>query len=328
MRRREFITLLGGGAAAWPLAAGAQQPAMPIVGFISGGIEHTSAARLAAFRNGLSEVGFVEGQNVTVEYHWLDGHYEHLVALLADLVRRRVAVIATPATTAAAVAAKTATMIIPIVFGVGEDPVALGLVGNLARPGGNATGINFFSSEINAKRLSLMYELLPTAKRFAVLVNPTNPSSAEGATKDVQKAAHAFGLETPILNASSPDEIDLAFSALARVSPDALFVAGDAFFTSRAVQFATLAARDRMPASYASREMVDAGLLMSYGVDLAYTFRQVGNYVGRILKGEKPGDLPVQQSTKFEFVINVRTAKALGLTISRDFLLVADEVIE
>jgi putative ABC transport system substrate-binding protein len=239
-----------------------------------------------------------------------------------------VAVIATPATTAAALAAKRATATIPIVFGVGEDPVALGLVGNLAQPGGNATGINLFASEINAKRLSLMHELLPAAKRFAVLVNPANASSADGASRDVQKAALGLGLETSILKASSPDEIDAAFSTFISEPSDALYIAGDAFFTSRAVQLATLAARDRMPASYASREMVDAGLLMSYGVDFAYTFRQVGNYVGRILNGEKPADLPVQQSTKFEFVINVRTAKALGLNVASSIQLLADEVIE
>jgi putative tryptophan/tyrosine transport system substrate-binding protein len=326
-RRREFIALVGG-AAAWPFAVHAQQSVMPIVGFINGGNENASAKRLAAFRRGLSELGYTEGQNVAVEYHWLDGHYDRLAPLLADLVRRHVAVIATPASNPAALAAKTATATIPIVFGVGEDPVALGLVGNLSRPSGNATGINFFSLEINAKRLSLMHELLPAAKRFAVLVNPTNASSADGTSKDVQKAALSLGLETSILNASSPDEIDAAFSTLVREPSDALFVAGDGFFTSRAVQFATLAARDRMPASYASSEMVDAGLLMSYGVDFADTFRQVGNYVGRILKGEKPADLPIQQSTKFEFVINMRTAKALGLNVANSIQLLADEVIE
>jgi putative tryptophan/tyrosine transport system substrate-binding protein len=261
-----------------------------------------------------------------VEYHWLDGQYERLPAVPADLARHRVSVIATPGSTAASLAAKATTAAIPIVFALADNPVALGLVASLARPGGNATGINFLSREVNAKRLGLMYELLPTARRFGVLVNPGNPSSINQA--ELQEAARVLALELVILNASSPDEIDAAFVALARERSDALFVAGDSFFGSRAVQFATLAVRDRMPASYASRELVEAGLLMSYGVNFPDVFRQVGTYVGRILRGEKPTDLPVQQSTKFEFVINMRTAKALGLTVSNSTQLLADEVIE
>jgi len=261
-----------------------------------------------------------------VEYHWLSGHYERLPALLAELVQRRVSVIATPASTVAALAAKAATSTIPIVFGVGEDPVKLGLVTSLARPGGNATGVNFLSREVNAKRLGLMHELLPTARRFAVLANPANPSSADEA--ELQEAARVLGLDILIFKAGSADEIDAAFAALARERSDALFVAGDGFFTSRAVQFSTLAARDRIPASYASRELVEAGLLMSYGVDFIDAFRQVGNYVGRILKGERPADMPVEQPTKFAFVINMRTAKALGLEVPNSLQLLADEVIE
>jgi putative ABC transport system substrate-binding protein len=329
IRRREFISLLGGAAASslWPLPARTQQPAAPVVGFINSGAANTvEAARLTAFRKGLNESGYVEGRNVAVEYHWLGGHYERLPALLAELVQRRVSVIATPASTVAALAAKAATSTIPIVFGVGEDPVKLGLVTSLARPGGNATGVNFLSREVNAKRLGLMHELLPTARRFAVLANPANPSSADEA--ELQEAARVLGLDILIFKAGSADEIDAAFAALARERSDALFVAGDGFFTSRAVQFSTLAARDRIPASYASRELVEAGLLMSYGVDFIDAFRQVGNYVGRILKGEKPADMPVEQPTKFAFVINMRTAKALGLEVPNSLQLLADEVIE
>jgi len=295
---------------------------------VNGGSQNVQLARLAAFRKGLGETGYIEGRNVTVEYTWLDGHYERLPALVADLVRRRVAVIATPGSTPASLAAKAAAPAIPLVFGVGEDPVTLGLVTSLARPGGNATGVNFFSSEIDAKRLGMMHELLPNARRIAAVVNPGNTISAEQAEKELREAARTIGLEILVFKAGSPDEIDAAFAALARERCDALFVAGDGFFTSHAVQFATLTARERMPASYASRDMVEAGLLMSYGVNLAEAFRLSGNYVGRILKGEKPADLPVQQSTKFEFVLNMRTAKALGLNVSSAIQLVADEVIE
>jgi putative ABC transport system substrate-binding protein len=326
MRRREFITLLGG-AAAWPLTASAQ-PVLPIIGFVHGGAAHAFPGRIAAFRAGLSEAGYVEGQNVLIEYHWLEGHFERLPAVLADLIRRRVAVIATPGSTPASIAAKSATSTIPIVFGVSEDPVALGIVASLARPGGNATGINFFVSEIDTKRFGLMHELLPKATRFAVLVNPADATASAATSKALMEAARTLGLDVVFFNASTPDEIDAAFAVFARERSDALFIAPEGFFASRAVQFATLAARDRMPASFATREMVEAGLLMSYGVNFADTFRQVGNYVGRILKGEKPGDLPVVQPTKFEFVINMRTAKTLGLDVPPMLLARADEVIE
>jgi ABC-type uncharacterized transport system substrate-binding protein len=330
MRRREFITLLGGAAAAWPLAARAQQPAMPVVGFINAGVANTSAGRgrVAAFRKGLSEAGYAEGQNVIVEYHWLEGHYERLPALTADLIRRRVAVIATPASTEASLAAKAATATIPIVFGVAEDPVKLGIVASLARPGGNATGINFFGVEVDAKRLGLMHELLPKASRFAVLINPANAATAQATSKALKEAKGALGLDALFFNASTAAEIDAAFAAFGRERADALFIAGDAFFASRSVQIATLAVRDRIPASYVSREMVEGGLLMSYGTVFVDMFRQVGVYTGTILKGAKPAHLPVLQSTKFEFVLNLQTARSLNLDIPPMLLARADEVIE
>ena len=326
MRRRDFIALVG--AAAWPLAARAQQTAMPVVGFINAGTANASTRRIAAFRKGLSEAGYTEGQNVIVEDHWLEGHYDRLPAVVTDLVQRRVAVIATPGNTEAALAAKTATTTIPIVFGVPEDPVVLGIVASLARPGGNATGVNFFANEIDAKRFGLMHELLPKATRFAVLVNPANARPTEYTSKAVKEAAGALGLNALLFNASTRAEIDAAFAAFGRERADALFIAGDAFFYSRAVQLATLAVRDRMPASYPSREMVEAGLLMSYGAILADVFRQVGIYTGSILKGAKPADLPVLQPTKFEFVINLQTARSLNLDIPPTLLARADEVIE
>jgi putative ABC transport system substrate-binding protein len=329
MRRRAFITLLGGAAAAWPLAARAQQPALPVVGFIRDGSADASARFVAAFRKGLNETGYVEGQNVTVEYHWLEGQYDRLSTLVADLVRRRVAVITAIGTAQAALAAKVATATIPIVFGVGDDPVKLGLVASLARPGGNATGINSFVQEVVAKRLRLLHELVPKAVRVAVLVNPANASSAESVLREVQQAAPIIGLQIQmILNAGTIGEIDAAFAALARERSDALFVAGDAFFFDRRVQFATLTARDRIPATYAVRDLVAAGGLMSYGPDLAEMFRQAGVYTGNILKGAKPADLPVLQSTKFEFVINLQTARALGIDVPPGLLSIADDVIE
>jgi putative ABC transport system substrate-binding protein len=328
VRRRDFITLAVASAAAWPLAARAQQAALPVVAFINPGTPEAEAARLAAFRKGLAESGFVEGQNVTVEYHWLDGHYERLPALLRELSQRRVAVIAVPASTPAALAAKAANTTIPFVFGVGENPVELGLVASLARPGGNATGLNLVSEEVNTKRFGLMHELLPAATRFALLVNPANTSSAKKASMELQEAAKGFGLEVVILNATTPDEIDAAFAAIARERCNALFIAGDGFFTSRATQFATLTARDRLPASYSNIEMVEAGLMMSYGVNFPEAFRQSATYVGRILKGEKPADMPVEQPTKFELILNMRTAKALGLNVPYSMQLFADKVIE
>ena len=299
-----------------------------MVAFVNGGSPDISARFVAAFRKGLNETGTIEGQNVTVEYHWLEGQQDRLPALVADLVRRRVAVIATPASTPAALAAKAATATIPIVFGVPEDPVRLGLVASLARPGGNATGINFFSEEVVAKRLRLLHDLVPKAVHVAVLVDPANATGAESTLRAVQQAAPAIGLQIQILNATTIGEIDVAFAALAREHPDILFVAGDSLFTSRRGQFAILAARERIPAAYANRDIVAAGGLMSYGTDLADTFRQVGVYTGNILKGAKPADLPVLQSTKFEFAINLQTARALGIEVPPAVLSIADEVIE
>jgi len=329
MRRRDFISALAGAATAWPLAANAQQqPALPVVAFINGGAADAMADLSGAFSKGLAQAGYTENQNVIIEYHWLEGHYERLPALLHDLINRRVAVIATPGTTPALLAAKAATKTIPIVFGVAEDPVALGVVASLARPGGNATGINFFGFEINAKRLGLMHQLLPRATRFAALLNPTNARSAEVTANELRKSGHTLGLEIVLFNASTAAEIDAAFAAFARERPDALFIAADGFFASRKVQIATLAVRDRMPASFVSRAMVEAGLLMSYGTVFTDTFRQVGIYAGSILHGANPADLPVLQSTKFEFVINLQTARSLGLDIPPMLLAQADDVIE
>jgi putative ABC transport system substrate-binding protein len=327
MRRREFITLIGGAAATWPIAARAQQPALPVVGFIRDGSADANAPFAAAFRKGLNETGYVEGQNVTIEYHWLEGQYDRLPALMADLVGRRVAVIATPGIVPT-LAAKAATTTIPIVFGVGDDPVRLGLVTNLARPGGNATGINFFVNEVAAKRLRLLHDLVPKAVRIAVLVNLAKASTEEFTLRAVQEAAPTLGLQIQILNASTIGEIDAAFATIARDHSDALLVAPDAFFVSRRVQFITLTARDRIPATYSLRDYVAIGGLMSYGTNLADSFHQVGVYTGSILKGAKPADLPVVQATKFEFVINLQTARALGIEVPPGLLSIADEVIE
>jgi putative ABC transport system substrate-binding protein len=322
--RRQFISALGA-AAAWPLTARAQQAAIPVVGFFNAG--SADAARVAAFRKGLSETGTIEDQNVTVEYHWLEGQYDRLPPLVTDLVRRQAAVIVTIGAPAA-VATKAATATIPIVFGVGEDPVQLGLVTNLARPGGNATGINFFSQEVVAKRLRLLHDLVPKAVRVAVLLNPANAVAAESTLRDVQEAASAIGLQIQIFNASTIGEIDAAFANLARERPDAVFVGPDGFFNSRGVQFSTLTARERIPAAYENRGFAAVGGLMSYGTDMADMARQVGVYTGEILKGAKPADLPVLQPTKFEFVLNLTTAKALGLDVPPSLLSIADEVIE
>jgi putative ABC transport system substrate-binding protein len=326
MIRRDFIALLGGTAAARPLAARAQQAAMPVVGFVSG---QSNEERFgAAFRKALNEAGYVEGQNVMVEYHWLDGHYDRLPALVADLVRRQVAVIATPGNTPAALAAKAATATIPIVFGVAEHPVKLGLVASLARPGGNATGVNLLSAEVVAKRLGLLHDLVPKAVRIAVLVNPANSSTAEATLRDIPEAARALGLQTQVLNASTRSEIEAVFATLLRDRADALFVAPDGFFSSRRVQFATLAARHAIPAVYSNRGYPEVGGLMSYGSDTLDYYRQAGVYTAQILKGAKPADMPVLQSTKWEFVINMQTARALGLEVPNSLQMLADEVIE
>jgi putative ABC transport system substrate-binding protein len=328
MRRRDFITLVGGTAAAWPLAARAQQAALPVVGFISGrSLGEGSARPAAAFSKGLNEASYVEDKNVMVEYHWLGGQYDRLPSRMADLVRRRVAVIAAlgdPPT----LAAKAATATIPIAFGFSGDPVGHGLIASLARPGGNATGINFLTSEVLTKRLGLLHELAPKAVRVAVLINPTNTPGAESTLRDVPEAARAMGLQIQILNASTSPEIEAAFATIVRNRADALFVGPDGFFNSRRVQFATLATRHGIPSAFGSREMVEAGGLMSYGTDILEMYRQVGVYTGRILKGANPAETPVVQSTKFEFVINMQTARALGLGVSNSVQLLADEVIE
>jgi len=326
MRRRNFIAGLASTTASWPLTAYAQHAVVPVVGLIRDGSADTAARYVAAFRKGLNETGYVEGQNVNVEYHWLEGRYDHLPALLADLVRRQVTVIATPGQVPS-LAAKAAVATVPIVFGVGEDPVQLGLVASLARPGGNATGINFFVSELAAKRLRLLHDLIPNAVRIAVLVNPVNPS-VDTTLREVQEAAPTLGLQIQVLKASTIGEIDAAFATLARERPDALFVTPDAFFLDRRVQFATLTARDRIPATYSIREAVTAGGLMSYGPDFAEVFRQIGVYTASILNGAKPADLPVLQSTKLEFVLNMQTARAFGINVPPGVLSITDEVVE
>ncbi len=327
MRRRAFITLVGA-AAAWPLAARAQQPALPVVAVVNLRSAEASARVATVFRKGLDEVGYAEGQNVTVEYHWLDGRFDRLSSVMADLVHRRVAVIGTPGGNYASQAAKAATTTIPIVFGVGDDPVRLGLVANLARPGGNATGYNFSVAEVPTKRLELLHALVPKAVRIAMLVNPENVPIVERMLHDVPQAARAIGLQIQILNASTKDEIEAAFVTLVRDQVDALFVAPDTLFISQRDQLATLTARYRIPATFSTREEAEAGGLMSYGTDNQAMWRQVAIYAGQILKGAKPADLPVIQSTKFELVINLKTAKAIGLTIPAGVLSIADDVIE
>jgi putative ABC transport system substrate-binding protein len=328
LKRRDFIKLIGGSAAAWPIGARGQQPGMPVIGFINGGSADATADRVRAFRKGLSESGFVEGQNVMIEYHWLEGQYERLPALVAELVRRRVAVIATPSTTPAALAAKAATRTIPIVFNVGEDPVKLGLVASLAHPGGNATGINFLNQEVDAKRLALLHEMVPKAVDVAVLLNPANATIAETTSRSVREAARAIGLQLHVFNASTSREIGAAFATFASERPDALFVGGDSFFNSRRVQFANAASRYAIPAIYGSREFPEVGGLMSYSSNIAEGWRQMGAYTGRILNGEKPAGLPVVQASKLELVINAETVRLLGLAVPPSVLAIADEVIE
>jgi putative ABC transport system substrate-binding protein len=327
MRRRDFITLVGGTPAAWPFAVRAQQ-AVPIVAWVHSGSPVSNARHLAAFWEGLNETGFIEGQNLTVEYHWLNSKYDAVPSLIADIVRRRVAVIAAPGSQPSALAAKAATTTIPIVFGVAEDPVKLGLVASLARPGGNATGVNYFLSEVMAKRLELLHDLAPKAVHFAVLVNPANTSIAVATLREIPKAASALGLQIQIINAGTSSEIEGAFATLARDRAEALFVAPDVLFVSQGVRVATLAAELGIPAAYPAREVVEVGGLMSYGADVLDMFHQAGRYTGRILKGANPADMPVAQSTKFEFVINLRTAKALGIEVPRSIQLLTTDVIE
>jgi ABC-type uncharacterized transport system substrate-binding protein len=326
MNRRGFITLLGGVAAAWPLAARAQQPAMPVIGFLGSDSPDLYADRLRAFRQGLKEAGYIEGQNVAIEYRWADDQNDKLPTLAADLVRRQVAVMI--ATGVGAFVAKAATATIPIVFVAGEDPVRLGLVASIARPGGNLTGINLFNTELVAKRLDLLRELVPRAARIAVLVNPADGASTETTVRDATAAAQAIGLQIQVVNANTGREIDSAFETIAREGYHALFVGASPYLSGRRVQVAQLAAFNRLPATYSNREYVEAGGLMSYGTSISDALRQVGIYAGRILKGAKPTDLPVVQASKFELVINANTARMLGLEVPPTLLARADEVIE
>jgi putative ABC transport system substrate-binding protein len=326
VRRREFIAVLGA-AAAWPLAARAQQPVVPVIGFLHPASPDGVGDRLRAFRQGLKDVGFVEGENLAIVYRWAENQLDRLPELAADLVRRQVAVIATAAPPST-FAAKTATTTIPIVFIVSGDPVGLGLVASLARPGGNLTGVNFFATELAAKRLELLRELAPAAARIAVLVDPTNATVTESTLRDVETAARVMGLQIQVLKASTSREIDVAFTSFGSERPDALFVASSPLLADRGVQLALLAVLHRLPAIYPWRDFVEAGGLMSYGASLRDGYRQIGIYTGRILKGAKPADLPVVQSTKIELTINANAARVLSLTIPPPLLASADEVIE
>jgi putative ABC transport system substrate-binding protein len=325
--RRKFIAALSGAAVAWPLVARAQQPSGPVVGYLATGTPEADADLVAAFRTGLSETGYVEGRNVVIEYSWAENENNRLSALAADLVRQRVNAIVAISEPVAVVAAKVTTTI-PIVFLVPEDPVRLGLVTSLSRPGGNMTGINIFASELAAKRLELLRTLVPTARRVAALFNPAEPTIAAANLRDVEAAAGTMGLQLRVLNASTIADIDAVFATFASEPPDALFISSGPFFTNRRVQLAQLAMRYKIPAINLTRSYPEVGGLMSYGTDLPDAFHQVGVYTGKILKGAKPADLPVVQSTKFELVINLKTAKALGLTVPPTLLAIADEVIE
>jgi putative ABC transport system substrate-binding protein len=328
VRRREFIRLLGGAAAAWPLAARAQQATMPVIGLLDPRSPDELTDRLRGFRQGVKEAGVVEGQNAAIEYRWAENQMNRLPELAADLVRRQVAVIVTPGGLVSALAAKAATTTIPIVFVVADDPVRLGLVSSLGRPDGNLTGINFFSGELSAKRLEILHDLVPAAARVAVLVNPANAANAETALREAETAARAIGLKIQVFNASTSREINAVFATFARGRPDAVFLGIDPFFNSRRIQLVQLAARYAVPTSYPSRDYVQAGGLISYGADITDAWRQAGLYSGRIIKGAKPAELPVVQSSKFELAINAETARMLDLTVPPSLLALADEVIE
>jgi putative tryptophan/tyrosine transport system substrate-binding protein len=327
MRRREFISLLGGAAAGWPLAARAQQQALPVIGLLDPRSPDAPADLLLAFRQGLKETGYVDGENVAIEYRWAEYQNDRLPELAADLVRRKVTVIVADATSAA-FAAKVATTTIPIVFIASDDPVRIGLVASIGRPGGNLTGINFFATEVTAKRLELLRELVPAAARIAVLLGPGGTGAAEATGREADAAAQTMGLQIQVLNANTIPEIDAAFATFGRARPDALFVASSTLFNARRIQVAQWASYQRVPATYSGRQFVDAGGLMSYGASVTDAYRQTGIYTGRILKGAKPADLPVLQSTKLELVINHQTARMLGLEVPPTLLARADEVVE
>jgi putative ABC transport system substrate-binding protein len=328
MKRRQFISLLSSLAAAWPLIARAQQPAMPVIGLLGGASPELDADRLRAFRQGLSEAGYDEGRNVAIEYRWAGGQYDRLPPLAADLVRRQVAVISALGGTPSALAAKSATTTIPIVFAVGSDPVSLGLVASLSKPGGNVTGVTQLAVAIGSKRLELLHEIIPKATVVALLVNPTNPPLAETLSRDAQAAGRTLGLQIHVLQASTEGEIDEAFATMVQLQCGGLVVGPDSFFISRSEQLAALALRHAVPAIYQYREFTAAGGLVSYGASLADFYRLAGIYTGRILKGEKPADMPVEQAPKVELIINLETAHKLGVTIPPSILLRADEVIE
>jgi ABC-type uncharacterized transport system substrate-binding protein len=328
VRRREFITLLGAAAVAWPLAARAQQATMPVIGFLDSRAADAMTSRLGAFRQGLKELGFAEGENVSVVYRWAENRVDRLPELAAELVRRQASVIVTTGGPTTTLAAKAATTTIPIVFLVGEDPVRLGLVGSLARPSGNLTGINLLANELEAKRLELLHQLVPRAVRIAVLVNPADARNTETTLQEVEAAARRIGLQVQVLRASTAREIEEAFAAVGQDRPDALFVGSAAFLNIRRVQLVQLASYHRLPVTFSFREAAEAGGLMSYGPSIEDAYRQWAVYAGRILKGAKPADLPVIQASKFELVINLTTARMLGLAVPDRLLVAADEVIE
>jgi putative tryptophan/tyrosine transport system substrate-binding protein len=327
MKRREFIAGLSG-VAAWPVVAQAQQPAMPVIGYLDAGSLTTRQELVSVVHSGLAQIGYVEGRNLAVEYRWAENHYDRLPGLVADLVGRQVAVIVTPGSTPAALAAKAATKSIPIVFQIGNDPVEIGLVASLNRPGGNITGISILNKTVVAKRLQLLHELVPAATSIAALFNPSNAVGAETQTRELQVAASILGVRMLILNASDEGEFDAVFATVVREQVGGLLVGGDVLFLNYSNKLVALATHHRVPAMYPWREVIAAGGLMSYGGNEMDSLRQAGIYVGRILKGEKPSDLPVQQSTKIDFAINLKAAKALGLTIPETLLATADEVIQ